>query len=76
LEAILRLKIASNRTEFVALEAARAHAAADGRTMATEDDARAVAMMALRLRGSTFMDRYFERTQESDRLIQKTLDQL
>jgi magnesium chelatase subunit I len=76
LEAILRLKIASNRTEFVALEAARAHAAADGRTMATDDDARAVAMMALRLRGSEFMDQYFERTLESEGLIRETLDKL
>ncbi|MBN1581631.1 MAG: ATP-binding protein [Anaerolineae bacterium] len=76
LEAILRLKIASNRTEFVALEAARAHAAADGRTMATDDDARAVAMMALRLRGSEFMDQYFERTMKSDDLIRETLDSL
>jgi magnesium chelatase subunit I len=76
LEAILRLKIASNRTEFVALEAARAYAAADGRTMATDEDARAVAMMALRLRESAFMDDYFEKTMQSDCLIQETLDQL
>jgi hypothetical protein len=31
-------------------------------------------MMALRLRGSEFMDQYFERTLESDSLIKETLD--
>ncbi len=76
MEAILRLNISSNRTEYVALEAARAYAAADGRTMATDDDARAVAPMALRLRRSEFIDRYFEQTMDQERTIQEVLASL
>jgi len=76
MEAILRLKIASNRTEFVALEAARAYAAADGRTMVTDEDVRAVALMALRQRRSEFMDRYFEQSQGEDREIKQVIDSL
>ncbi len=76
MEAILRLKIASNRTEFVALEAARAYAAADGRTMVTDDDVRAVALMALRQRRSEFMDGYFEQSQGEDREIKQIIDAL
>ncbi|MBN1934728.1 MAG: ATP-binding protein [Anaerolineae bacterium] len=76
MEAILKLKIASNRTEFVALEAARAYAAADGRTMVADEDVRAVAFMALRQRRSEFMDRYFEQSQGEDREIKEVIDSL
>jgi len=74
LEAIQRLEIASNRAEIFALEAARAHAAADGRTAATEEDIRAVAMMALRQRRSEFMIEYFAQADAQDKIIQETLD--
>ncbi|MBN1639932.1 MAG: magnesium chelatase [Anaerolineae bacterium] len=76
LEAIARLEIASSRAEIFALEAARAHAAADGRTAATEQDVRAVALLALRQRRSAFMIEYFQRASEQDRVIQQTLDEL
>jgi magnesium chelatase subunit I len=76
IEAIRRLKIASSRAEIFSLEAARAYAAADGRTAATAEDVRAVAPMALRQRRSEFMIRYFEQTEEQDRIIQETLDAL
>jgi magnesium chelatase subunit I len=76
LEAIKRLQIASNRAEIFALEAARAHAAADGRTAATEEDVRAVALMALRQRRSEFMIQYFAQATEQDKIIQETLDTL
>jgi len=76
LEAIMRLKIASNRAEIYALEAARAHAAADGRTAATEEDVRAVAPMALRQRRSEYMIEYFAQAAEQDKIIQQTLDEL
>jgi magnesium chelatase subunit I len=76
LEAIKRLKIASNRAEIFALEAARAHAAADGRTAATEEDVRTVARIALRQRRSEYMIQYFEQAAEQDRIIQETLDAL
>jgi magnesium chelatase subunit I len=76
LEAIHKLQIASSRAEIFALEAARAHAAADGRTAATEEDVRAVALMALRRRHSPFMIEYFQQADEQDRTIQHTLDEL
>jgi magnesium chelatase subunit I len=76
LEAIKRLRIASSRAEIFALEAARAHAAADGRMAATEEDVRAVALMALRQRRSEFMIGYFRRAEEQDTIIQQTLDEL
>jgi len=74
LEAIHRLEIASNRAEIFALEAARAHAAADGRTAATEEDIRAVATMALRQRRSEYMIKYFAQAAAQDKIIQETLD--
>lgn len=49
---IERLGIDSLRAEITLFEAARAHAVADGRTVATPGDVRAVAPMALRLRRS------------------------
>ncbi len=76
LEAIKRLQIASSRAEIFGLEAARAHAAADGRTAAIEEDVRAVALLARRQRRSTFMIEYFARAAEEDRVIQQTLDEL
>ncbi len=54
------LGISSHRAEITALEAARAHAAADGRVLATTVDVEAVAPMALRQRRSEFIARYFE----------------
>jgi magnesium chelatase subunit I len=76
LEAIRKLQIASNRAEIFALEAARAHAAADGRTAATEEDVQAVAMMALRQRRSEYMIQYFDQAAEQDKVIQETLESL
>jgi magnesium chelatase subunit I len=76
LEAIKRLEIASNRAEIFCLEAARAHAAADGRTAATDDDIRAVAPLVLRQRRSEFMIQYFEAADQQDKIIQQTLDEL
>jgi magnesium chelatase subunit I len=64
------LGISSHRAEITALEAARAHAAADGRTVATVDDVQAVAPMALRQRRSEFMADYFETARKEDQEIQ------
>ncbi len=52
LAVIERLGIDSLRAEITLFESARAHAVADGRTVATPADVRAVAPMALRLRRS------------------------
>jgi magnesium chelatase subunit I len=71
-QAVLRLVselgIASHRAEIATLEAARAHAAADNRQLATVDDVTAVAAMALRQRRSEFMQQYFKgaRQEESE----------
>lgn len=66
---IQQLQIDSNRTEVTLFEAARAHAASDGRTLATLEDMRAVAALALRQRRSTFMIQYFaDQRQEDDEI--------
>jgi magnesium chelatase subunit I len=72
LRLVQELGIASHRAESTTLEAARAHAAADGRQQATVDDVRAVAAMALRQRRSEFMVRYFESARAEDAEIQST----
>jgi magnesium chelatase subunit I len=73
LRLVRELDIASNRAEYVTLEATRAHAAADGRTKAGVADVRAVAPMALRHRHSEFMIRYFEQEREEEARIQDVL---
>ncbi|MEN4098579.1 MAG: ATP-binding protein, partial [Anaerolineaceae bacterium] len=55
---IRKLGIDSLRAEITWFEAARAHAAADGRTVVDLHDLRITAAMALRLRQSTFMTDY------------------
>ena len=52
IETVMRLGIESHRTEFVALEAACALAAFEGRPLATVEDVRRVFPMAARLRRS------------------------
>jgi Mg-chelatase subunit ChlI len=73
LQLVRELDIASNRAEYVTLEAARAYAAADGRSKAGVADVRAVAPMALRHRRSEFMIRYFEQEREEEARIQDAL---
>lgn len=76
LELITRLKLDSHRAEYTMFEAARAHAAADGRTVAGIQDIRAVAPLALRQRHSQFMIDFFDRQQEEDTSIQAHLNTL
>jgi magnesium chelatase subunit I len=73
---IQELGIDSHRAEYAMFEAARAHAAADGRDVARVDDIRAVAPMALRQRRSQFMVDYFSRQNEEDTAIQAEIDEL
>ncbi|MFZ5918582.1 MAG: ATP-binding protein [Chloroflexota bacterium] len=73
LRLVQELEIDSNRAEFVTLEAARAHAAADGRSRAGVADVRAVAPMALRQRGSQFMTHYLEQQAEEEKHIRAML---
>ncbi|MEW5829341.1 MAG: ATP-binding protein [Chloroflexota bacterium] len=58
---VQKMGIDSLRAEITWFEAARAHAAADGRLKVSRADLQAVAPMALRLRRSQFMNEYFEK---------------
>ncbi|MCD4684900.1 MAG: ATP-binding protein [Anaerolineae bacterium] len=73
---VQQLGIDSHRAEYAMFEAARAHAAADGRDVARINDVRAVAPMALRQRRSQFMADFFQRQQEEDGAIQERIDTL
>jgi magnesium chelatase subunit I len=70
------LDIDSHRAEYAMFEAARAHAAADGRTAATVQDIRAVAPLALRQRRSEFMVEFFNQQAGEDEQIRQRLAQL
>lgn len=70
------LDIDSHRAEYTMFEAARAHAASDGRDRADVRDIRAVAPLALRQRRSQFMVSFFESQKEEDDQIRSYIDQL
>lgn len=76
LQLVQELGIDSHRAEFAMFEATRAYAAADGRALATVDDLRAVAPMALRQRRSQFMDEFFEAQSVEDGQIDSLFDEL
>jgi magnesium chelatase subunit I len=67
------LKIDSLRAEITLFEAARAHAAADGRVEVNQDDLLQVAPMALRLRRSAYMREYFADQQSEEAEMQTIL---
>ncbi len=76
LQLVRELNIHSHRAEFTMFEAARAYAAADGRTRASVDDLHAVAPMALRMRRSQFIDDYFDEQSQESTQIADLFDQL
>jgi magnesium chelatase subunit I len=76
LELVRQLGVESLRAEITLFEAARAYAAADGRTDSTRDDVRAVAPMTVRLRRSQFMTDYFSAQQVEEKEIQRLLGKL
>lgn len=70
LSLVERLRIDSLRAEITLFEAARAHAIADGRLEVENQDLQIVAPVALRLRRSEFMTRYFsQQSSEEDQLF-------
>jgi len=73
IELIRALQIDSSRAEITMFEAARAYAAADNRTTVGMDDIRVVAPMAMRLRRSVFMTRYFEERAQEDNELTKLI---
>jgi magnesium chelatase subunit I len=76
LQLIQALDIDSHRAEYTMFEAARAHAAADGRDKASLSDIRAVAPMALRQRRSEFMVNFYESQRAEDEQIRHQIDRL
>lgn len=74
LKLVQALEIESVRAEYTMFEAARAYAAADGRTSATVEDVRVVAPLALRQRQSEFMVDFFESQKVEDERIQSSID--
>lgn len=76
LKLVQSLKIDSARAEYTMFEAARAHAAADGRKNATVEDIRVVAPLALRQRRSEFMATFVEMQEAEDKQILQLLDNL
>jgi magnesium chelatase subunit I len=69
LRIIQELRIDSLRAEITLFEAARAHAVADARPIATAEDVRKVAPLALRLRRSQFMDKYLRLQRVEERQL-------
>jgi len=76
IEQVQKMGIDSLRAEITWFEAARAHAAADGRTEVTLEDLRAVAPMALRLRRSAFMSEYLKNQQGEEEELSNLLQNL
>jgi len=76
LNLVQEMEIDSTRAEYTLFEAARAHAAADGRTNATIADIQVVAPMALRQRRSEFMSNFFDLQEEEDKLINERINTL
>ena len=74
LKLVQSLKIDSTRAEYTMFEAARAHAAADGRKIATIEDMRVVAPMALRQRRSEFMANFVDMQEAEDKQITQLFD--
>jgi Mg-chelatase subunit ChlI len=75
IEAVMRLGIESHRTEFVALEAACALAAYEGRTSVTAEDVRRVFAMAARLRRSRLRVQAVAEYAMEDSLIDQALEE-
>jgi magnesium chelatase subunit I len=73
---IRQLDIDSLRSEITLLEAARAYTAADNRTEVTVEDIATVAPMALRLRRSEYINKYFKEREEEDAELKSAISGL
>lgn len=73
LRIVQELQIDSLRAEITMFEAARAHAAADGRMEANITDLKTIAPMALRARRSKFMVEFFEAQEKEEEEISAVL---
>jgi magnesium chelatase subunit I len=70
------LKVQSHRAEIVLLEAARARAAADGRTEVEREDIIVTAPPSLRQRRSDFIERFVAVSQEEDGRINSAIQEI
>jgi len=70
---VQRLGIDSVRAEITLFEASRAYAAADGRVEVKKDDLLRIAPLALRLRKSDFITKYFENQQSEEEMIARKI---
>jgi len=73
---IHEMQIDSLRAEITFFEAARAYAAADGRTEVQEADLQATALLALRARRSTFMRDFFSSQQSEESEIRTVVERI
>lgn len=69
LRMVQALEIASTRAEITLFEAARAHAAADGRDVAAPEDVQAVSLLALRQRHSHYLEQFFAEQEEEEQQV-------
>jgi magnesium chelatase subunit I len=76
LEVIQQMKIDSLRAEITLFEAARAYAAADGRSQVEAADLKEIAHLALRGRRSAFMVEFLDSQQTEESEIQTVLDRV
>ena len=76
IDLIDRLQIDSLRAEITLFEAARGHAAAEGRRKVNANDLREVAPLALRLRRSEFMRTYFAEQSAEEEEMMAMLDEI
>jgi magnesium chelatase subunit I len=71
-----QLNIDSLRAEIAMFEAARAHAVADARLKVTSEDLHTVAPMALRMRGSDYIDDYFTQYENEEQELTNMLNEI
>jgi magnesium chelatase subunit I len=75
LHLIAEMAIDSGRAEITLFEAARAHAAAAGRSAVVAEDIAAVAYLSLRFRGSDALTGFFAKQQREDARVGELLDE-
>jgi magnesium chelatase subunit I len=76
LRLVEKLGIDSMRAEITLFEAARAYAAADGRSEVLIEDLKQVAPMSLRLRRSVFMENYLDQQEKEQTELNDILHRL
>lgn len=73
LKLVCEMGIESSRAELTLFEAARAHAAADGREVVQVDDVGAVTLVSLRFRRSSQIDAFFSQQENEDTTLKALL---